>query len=183
MKKSIELTSLSAEVANLIQSKGYDFGVSLTYTKEIKCNKKDRKTGVPFTGKIEQVQKYSNLGFGADYGNAVRNRLSKQGLSTDFQPESLPYGEWAKGFERKALFNNQGELQVRFYAQANTTCETICYLLNGVEVSKDQLPDVLPAPRKSTSKKQADAGLAPELQAKPRNMFASGLTNIKGTKF
>lgn len=183
MKKSIELSSLSAEVANLIQSKGYDFGVSLTYTKEVTCTKKDRKTKAPFTGQIQQVQKYTNLGFGADYGNAVRNRLAKQGLNTDFQPEALPYGEWAKGFEKKALFNNQGELQVRFYAQANTTCESVCYLLDGVEVSKDQLPDVLPAPRKNYSKKQVEAGLAPELQAKPRNMFASGLSNIRGTKF
>lgn len=179
MKKSIN-TIAPVLAEKLINFRGYDFAVSLTYAKIEKTNKKCRKTGIPFNGEIVAVQKYANVGFGADYGNAVRNRLKKAGSNVEFTADSLPYGEWVEG-SKTAIMSKTSGMQVRFYRQANTKV-SVQYYLNGQLTRKEDLPDVLQN-RKQSSAKQEAHGLPQEAQAKPFNLILSQIEAVNGTKF
>ena len=180
MKKSIDAIS-PAIAQKLIDFRGYDFAVSLTYAKVIKCNAKDRQTKAPFNGEIVAVQKYANVGFGADYGNAVRNRLKKAGSNVEFTADALPYGEWIEG-SKTAIMSKTNGAQIRFYRQANTKV-SVQYYLNGKLTLKENLPDVMPLERKQSSAKQEAQGLPQEAQAKPFNLILSQIEAVNGTKF
>jgi hypothetical protein len=106
-----------------------------------KTLKKDRKTLAPFSGTITVRGQYQS-GIGFDYQKAVNNKRKAEGLSQDFEANSLPWGSWLEG--SKTIITHKGKFYPR---QTHGLGVKKQYALNGVPTDKKDLPDVLPATR------------------------------------
>jgi len=133
--------------AILLPFDGYQFA-TVEAEKTIKTLKKDRKTGAPFNGIITCRAIY-NGGIGYEYAKSVNNKRKREDSEADFQPLQLPWGNWVKG--SKVLIENKGKTYLRQTLNASNPVRKV-YYLNGVETAKNNLPDVLPSSKPSTSR-------------------------------
>lgn len=149
------------------------------------CTKKDRKTKVPFTGRIEKREFFTHIGVGgkSTYGELVNQRLTDKGEEATFEAAPLPWGQFLPGslsiIEHTKAGDTESQLYIRLWMYNDTQCRVV-YYLNGVETAECDLPDVLPVKKSySGSGRQADVNLTLAEQAKP---FTPAFRNIVRTK-
>jgi hypothetical protein len=148
------------------------------------CLKKDRKTKAPFTDKIEVRHVFKNIGIGCDYQTIVNNKLRAAGLEPTFEAKPLQWGHFLPGsrtvLEHTKAGETESQLYIRFWLHNNTET-TSTYYLNGAEIDKALLPDVLPKDYGyQSSARQEEVGLDTlEEQAKP---FSPAMRNIVQVK-
>lgn len=130
----------------------------------------------PFRGRVKKVT-ITPMQFGYSYQNAVNNRLDREGCEANFEADALSWGAWVKGMENKVI-EHKGMHYLRTYCVRNAKPRTF-YLLDGHLASTEEYAEFsqfFKAP--STSAKQEEAGLAEELQVKPRNYKFSSLVAV-----
>lgn len=157
----------SVVLGTLSLAKGCTF-VSVTIASEAKMNKK----GNPLIGRVVKISEY-NCQFGYNYENAVNNRLIKQGSNSNFEAQSLPWGEWVRGYEN-SIIAHKGEYYVRFYLAKGCKAE-IRYLVDGRPATAEEI-GVIKAftPARKPSGTQSASGLTTN-QVEP---FTAKLANI-----
>ena len=118
--------------------------------KEEKTLKKNRVTGEPFIGIVTSRCTY-NPAIGLTYGKTVNNRLEKEGKEKDFKAQELPWGHWVGS--GSTIIEHKGSFYLRLsLVGANSTRKQ--WFLNGEPVTRKQIADILPAPKKSRNEHQ-----------------------------
>jgi len=92
-----------------------------------------------------------------DYGNAVNNRLEKEGLERTFEPQPLRWGKW---FMPNLLIVNDTDSYLRYYLVKGSEIHTQ-YFVDGREATaeEDAIIRAYKAGKNKGSKTQSDAGL------------------------
>lgn len=148
-------------------AKGCTF-VSVTIVSDAKMNKK----GNPLAGRVTKIADY-NCQFGYSYENAVNNRIAKQGGNANFEAQSLPWGEWVRGYENR-IISHKGEYYVRFYLAKGCKAE-IRYLIDGRPATAEEISIIKSfTPARKPSGTQSACGLTAN-QVEP---FTAKLANI-----
>ena len=148
-------------------AKGCTF-VSVTIVSEAKMNKK----GNPLAGRVIKIADY-NCQYNFNYENAVNNRIAKQGGNGNFEAQSLPWGEWVRGYENR-IIAHKGEYYVRFYLAKNCKAE-ISYLVDGRPATAEEIVIIKAfTPARKPSGTQSASGLTTN-QVDP---FTAKLANI-----
>ena len=118
--------------------------------KEEKTLKKNRVTGEPFVGIVTSRTTY-NPAIGLTYSKTVNNRLEKEGKEKNFQAQELPWGHWIGS--GSTIIEHKGIFYLRLsLVGANSTKKQ--WFLNGKPVTRKQIADILPAPKKSQNEHQ-----------------------------
>lgn len=120
-------------------------------------NARTKKTNNPFGEIYKEV---SAVGFvGAGYEKAVINEGARQGERVEWEPESLPWGEWEI---INKVINHKGERYLRTQStpgqRRRQPAKVLAYRnASGHILNKELIKQFLPATRESA--KQQDAGL------------------------
>lgn len=145
----VTLSELEAILANIEITKGMANFAFIEQLTEPKCLKKDRKTGLPFTGQINKLSLVSVI-LNTEYEKVVTNQLAR---------EDKDKSEYQKGqntmpivkCEKNNFFGYyEGKAVIEYKPNQGTTPQT-AYYLNGKLTEKNDLPDVLPTTSKATN--------------------------------
>ena len=120
--------------------------------------------GIPkkvINGKVTKIVK-TECQLNYSYENAVNNRLEKIGEERNFKAQSLPYGEWIKGYENK-LIEHKNEIYLRYYNVPNKKADETIWLVDdrlATDEEKALIFSYLKAKKeKEESKTQFEKGL------------------------
>lgn len=95
------------------------------YVRPAKIGKGAEKAGISVT-----KSSIFAIRLGSDYESVVNRRLKAEGKEGDFTAQTLPWGQWAKGWEGKVI-QHGGGVYIRIMGVKATP--TVQWLLNGKE--------------------------------------------------
>lgn len=122
-----------------------------------------RKTNNPYFGRVIKLSYRTNVALGWGYEQTINGRLENNGLEGDFIAEKPKGKTWVEYPFILASDKDSNINYLRTYTRRNTTTKSV-YVLDGNIVTDTAVIDDIKSfiPSKSTSKKQADFGLAEE---------------------
>lgn len=118
-----------------------------------------RKTNNPFIGRVKKYTTYTDAVLGVDYGNAVNNRIERNGGERNFVPAAPNGKKWYNTFFYQSL-SNESVFYLKIGIYKNTIIESQ-YYIDGQLATNEQLAELEPFLIKSThfSPKQSTFGL------------------------
>jgi hypothetical protein len=137
------------QFVNLVKDADNHTFAGIVTEKTEKTLKKSRATGEPVTDRVTSRTFYNPV-LGLTYQNTVNNRLSREGKEADFVAASLPYGEWYG--TGHTIIKHKDSFQLRLSIVAADTKKH--WFLNGKEVSRKEIADILPAPKAYSADRQ-----------------------------
>lgn len=129
----------------------------------------------PYYGRVACLTSITSTQVGANYQNAVNNRLKGDGQGEGFVAESLPWGEWIRP---NYLIGHKGETYVRLYLTKSSKTEKK-YYIDGRLATEDESKAIANEIREhSVSVRQSEVGICEENQVKPININVKNINSI-----
>ena len=144
--------------------KGCQFA-SLVYTTDIASMNGKFIGGkkCPYYNRVSKVTELSSAQIGKDYGKAVNNRITEEGVT--FKAEPLPWGKWARV---DYLISHKGATYLRCYLAESTKVSTTYYLDGELPADGYAIDDIRTCIRPThASARQSEVGIADDKQVKP----------------